>query len=92
LDGTNILPLLEGKTVARARPLYWQYDKAEGGPWTLAVRQGPWKLLADAKRERFALYNVVEDASETRDRAAEQPERVKKLRAALERLYREINP
>jgi arylsulfatase A len=92
LDGTNVLPLLEGKPVTRARPLYWQYDKAEGGPWTLAVRQGPWKLLADAKRERFALYNVVEDAAETRDRTAEQPEQVRKLRADLERLYREINP
>ena len=92
LDGTNVLPLLEGKPVTRARPLYWQYDKAEGGPWTLALRQGPWKLLADPKRERFALYNVVEDAAETRDRAAEQPEQVRKLRAALDRLYREINP
>jgi arylsulfatase A len=92
LDGTNVLPLLEGKPVTRARPLYWQYDKAEGGPWTLAVRQGPWKLLADPKRERFALYNVVEDAAETRDRVAEQPEQVRKLRAALDRLYREINP
>jgi len=50
------------------------------------------KLLADAKREHFALYNVVEDVAETRDRSAEQPEQVRKLRAALERLYREINP
>jgi hypothetical protein len=58
----------------------------------LAVRQGPWKLLADPKRERFALYNVVEDAAETRDRAAEQPEQVRKMRAALDRLHREINP
>jgi arylsulfatase A len=91
LDGVNVLPLLDGKPVARPRPLYWQYDKAEGGPWTLALRQGPWKLLADAKRERFALYNLVEDVAEAHDRAAEQPERVKELRVLLERMYREIN-
>jgi arylsulfatase A len=77
--------------VERPRPLYWQYDKAECGPWTLAVRQGPWKLLADAKREHFALYNVVEDIGEKHDLAAEQPERVRELRAALERMYRDVN-
>jgi hypothetical protein len=76
--------------VDRPRPLYWQYDKAEGGPWTLAVRQGPWKLLADAKRERVALYNVVEDIGETKDLAAAEPERVRELRAALERMYRDV--
>jgi hypothetical protein len=47
---------------------------------------------APPKREHFALYNVIQDAAETRDRAAEQPEQVKKLRAAVQRLYSEINP
>jgi arylsulfatase A len=87
LDGVSVLPLLEGKPLNRPRPLYWQYDKAEGGPWTLALRRGPWKLLADAKRERFALYNVVEDVGEKHDLAAAQPERVKELRAELEWLH-----
>ena len=86
LDGVNVLPLLEGKPVDRPRPLYWQYDKAIG-PWTSALRQGPWKLLADAKRTRFALYNVVEDISEAHDMATDRRELVAKMRAELERMY-----
>ncbi len=51
------------------------------------MRHGPRKLLADAKLEQFALYNLVEDPGETRDRREDQPERFKELRAELERLY-----
>ncbi|SIO59324.1 arylsulfatase A [Singulisphaera sp. GP187] len=87
LDGVNILPLLDGKSVDRPRPLHWQFDYAEDGPWRVSMRRGPWKLLADAKRERFALYHVVEDAGETRDRSMDQPELVQEMKMELEQLY-----
>ncbi len=57
------------------------------GPWRVAVRRGPWKLIADADRKQFALFNVVDDVSEARDRAAEHPEIVKELTIELNRLY-----
>ena len=49
LDGVDVLPLLEGRSVKRQVPLHWQYDNAQGGPWRVALRHGPWKLLADAE-------------------------------------------
>ena len=87
LDGVNALPILEGRAVERPVPLHWQYDVAQGGPWRVAVRRGPWKLLADADRARFALYDVVADAAEAHDRAAEHPEIVDRLKPELERVY-----
>ncbi|WP_422923253.1 sulfatase family protein [Singulisphaera sp. PoT] len=85
LDGVNILPLLlEGKAVDRPRPFYWQFDYAQEGPWTQSMRKGPWKLLADAGRKNFALYNVEEDVAERHDRAADLPELVKGLRTEME--------
>jgi arylsulfatase A len=87
LDGVNVLPLLEGRPVDRPVPLHWQYDSAQGGPWRVALRRGPWKLLADADRKRFALYDVVTDIAEDHDRSAEKPDVVAQLRAEMERIY-----
>jgi arylsulfatase A len=87
LDGVNLLPMLDGGTVERTVPLHWQYDHALDGPWRIALRRGPWKLLADAERERFALYDLENDAAETRDLASERPEVVERLRAEIGRVY-----
>ena len=88
LDGVDVTPILEGgKVDARPVPLHWQYDKAIGGPWRIAVRRGRWKLLADADRKNFALYDVVADVSETKDGASDHPEVVAELRDELERVY-----
>ncbi|MFH1301771.1 MAG: sulfatase-like hydrolase/transferase [Planctomycetota bacterium] len=45
LDGTNILPLFKGEPVKRARPLYWQFNRAHNEA-KVAIRDGEWKLLA----------------------------------------------
>ncbi|MEQ8634083.1 sulfatase-like hydrolase/transferase [Gimesia maris] len=45
LDGTNILPLLEGKPILRKKPLYWQFNRAKNDA-KVALRDGEWKLLA----------------------------------------------
>jgi arylsulfatase A len=87
LDGVNVLPILEGKPVDRPRPLYWQFDNAQGGPWKCALRRGPWKLLADAERKQFALYNLNDDEAEKHDLAADRPDLVKELRSELDRSY-----
>ena len=85
LDGVNVLPILDGKPVERAMPLYWEFEHAQEGPWKSSLRRGPWKILADAKREQFALYNLVDDLGEEHDLAAERPDLVKELRAELDR-------
>jgi arylsulfatase A-like enzyme len=92
LDGVNLLPHLEGKTAGDPHDaLYWRF----GPQW--AIRQGAWKLVQgydydatdhggvnETKVTKPMLFNVVEDAGETKDLSAEHPDRVKSLRAAWE--------
>ena len=91
IDGANFLPLLDGKTVSRSVPLYWRYDRAISPPYTVAIRDGDWKLLADTKLTQFALYNLREDPSEQNDLAERAPERLEALRRKLIPLHEEID-
>ena len=45
LDGTSLLPLFKGESVPRAKPLYWQFNRAKGNA-KVAIRDGKWKLVA----------------------------------------------
>ena len=91
LDGASFTPILDGKPIDRKTPLYWQYDKAISKPWTLSLRKGPWKLLADARMEKFELYDLTADTPEAKDRAADKPDLLKELKAEMRRIHQEIN-
>jgi arylsulfatase A-like enzyme len=83
-DGENLLAALEGKPVARTRPIHWQWRGSAGGPdlWPrLAVRDGDWKLLLDPEEDRAELYRLSEDRGEARNVAAEHGDVVAKLSA-----------
>lgn len=91
LDGADISPLFDGKPIKRPHPLYWQYDFAISNPWVVSMRDGPWKLLANARLDRFELYNLSDDVAEKKDLAENEPERVKRMMAEMKRLHEEIN-
>ena len=85
----RILPIFEGKPIPRKQPLYWQYDRALG--WaTVAMRDGNWKILADANLKRFELYDVQRDIGEKTDVAAQHPDVVKQLLALADEARAEI--
>ncbi len=88
-DGTDMLPALTGETLSRAQPLYWQYDRALEEP-KFAIRVGAWKLLADAKLEKFELYHLAEDPGETRDLSSMEPDRVSELSRLLTEKYSDV--
>ena len=83
-DGASLVPVLDGQPMARMVPLYWQYDRAIGGPNRYSLRDGAWKILSNAKRDRFELYDLAQDPSEKVDLANREPERLAELRKALE--------
>jgi len=91
LDGTSLLPLLRGEAIARRAPLYWQYDQAIGGPMRFALRDGAWKLLADASQTKFELYNLSDDPGEKQDLSSTQPERIKQMFQQMRRTHAEVN-
>jgi arylsulfatase A-like enzyme len=80
LDGVNLLPFLTGeKSGAPHETLFWR----SGGPGgNNAVRRGRMKLLrlGQAAPE---LYDLAADVGETQNLAAEKPEVVKDLTAAI---------
>lgn len=90
LDGASFLPLLAGRPMTRPHPLYWQYDFAISPPWTVALRDGRWKLLANAALDQFQLYDLAADIGERQDLAGGQPDRVKVMAAALRALHAEV--
>lgn len=45
LDGANVLPVLRGRPLKRATPLYWHFNWARSTP-KVAMRVGDWKILA----------------------------------------------
>ena len=45
IDGESVLPALLGQDDwRRAKPIFWEFDRATGGP-KVALRDGDWKLL-----------------------------------------------
>jgi arylsulfatase A len=94
-DSFNVLPALLGKADAEGRDHLLQQPNK--GP-TLALRIGDWKVLsyANAKPQKhltyekgpgkYELYNLAQDPEEEHNLACQQPERLKEMLAALEKL------
>jgi arylsulfatase A-like enzyme len=78
VDGKDVLPVLAGKAKSPHKIMFWQHKNQS------VARQGDLKLLRqDGEADR--LYNVVADLGEKNDLAAERPDVVKELGAALDR-------
>ena len=69
LDGTDFSPILEGKTVERNSPLFWCYFNALN-EHRVAMRDGPWKLLAKIDQGKFRKLQNVNDRNIQSVRAA----------------------
>ncbi len=55
-----------------------------------AIRVGDWKLVSEGKNGPWELYDLSRDRSETKNLAAEQPERVRELEQAWTRHLEEF--
>lgn len=107
LDGVSVAPLFSGRAPQRTKPLYWQYLWVQNGP-QVALRDGPWKVLAriEAPRPRggnltadvisairqaplagFELYQIEDDPAEKNELGAREPERLARMKAALESFH-----
>ncbi len=73
-DGKSLLPLLSGESTSHHSELYFNSGEPKG-EW--AVRQGDWK--AHGIKEKFKLYNLAEDPSESQDLASKRSAKAKEL-------------
>ena len=91
VDGEDLRPLLTGAAEARSRPVFTHYPLNE---FSSAVRDGRWKLIRYYGRgpdgaARDVLYDLAEDPSESRDLAADQGDRARRLGRLLDAWLKE---
>lgn len=83
LDGVDLAPLLFKGDALPERMLFLR--KGDAG----AVRSGPWKL--DRHGDRMELFNLDSDLGESKDLAAQMPEKVEALQAAWTQWEADVN-
>ena len=56
-----------------------------------ALREGDWKIVSAAdNKDQWELYNLAEDRAESKNLAAQEPERLKKMTARWQALQDEF--
>lgn len=77
LDGVDLVPFLTGRAPGDPHEhLYWRYGRRH------AIRRGRWKMVVQGSASP-ELYDLKRDLGESSDRAAENPDVVRALEAAL---------
>lgn len=84
-DGENLLPAFQGEVQERSKPVFWWWQgRHQGDDWpAFAMREGRWLLVHDEAGERLELHDVVADRAQAVNRAALEPERVARMKAAI---------
>lgn len=72
-EGESFLPVIRGEETGRRKPIFWEWQYGQ------AVREGRWKIVKHGLDNPWSLYDMEADPTETRDLAAEQPDRVKRM-------------
>ena len=85
VDGTSLVPILEGGTISE-RDLFWHYPHYgnQGGEPSSIIRSKEWKLIHYHEDGRNELYNLTDDIGEQTNIAAKHPEKVAVLRQRLD--------
>jgi len=87
-DGENMTDILLGKSRARKKPLYWEWQGGVSGnpdyqPPRLAVRDGRWKLFCNLDGDDVRLYDIPADPEERSNVADRNLEITARLKAQL---------
>jgi arylsulfatase len=84
LVGQSLLPILQGESVVRTEPIYYNYASnlglEIGNAKLLSYRGGPWEL-----------YNLGTDPFETENLAASYPEKVQEMAEEWMRIAKEVD-
>jgi arylsulfatase A-like enzyme len=106
LDGQNLSSVLEGKTKAMERPLFWHFpiylqaynvnDNENRDPLFRTrpgsvVRMGDWKLHYYFEDNGMELYHLADDIGELNNLAETHPEKREELLQLLKKWWKETN-
>lgn len=73
LEGVSLRPAFAGQPVARREPIFFEHEGNR------ALRDGRWKLVAKGPAGAWELYDMENDRTESRNLAAQHPERLAAL-------------
>lgn len=89
IDGVSLLPAFAGRPVERKIPLFWRTHVSPPGD-RVALRIGDWKIVGNDALTKFELYEIQQDWREEHDLAAKLPAKTAEMKAALLKLWQEI--
>jgi arylsulfatase len=73
VEGRSLVPVLHGETLADHDSLFWEWSGNR------AMRQGKWKLAWDNTVNRWELFDLAADRTETKDLSRRFPQRVEQM-------------
>jgi len=93
LDGQSLAGLLTARGPAPKRGLFWHFPHYtnQGSRPSGAMREDNWMLVEYYDDEAAELYDLARDISEKDNVAAQNPDRVTSMRAALAAWRKEVN-
>ncbi|MBO21654.1 MAG: hypothetical protein CMM26_04655 [Rhodospirillaceae bacterium] len=101
LDGVSLLPTLMRSGDVPERDLIWHFpayleaDRSVADTWRTtpasALRRGPYKVIHFFEDDRWEVYDLSSDASETNDLAGARPELTEALRSGLQTWWTDID-
>jgi arylsulfatase len=84
-EGKSLLPIIQGQVREPHEALFFEHENGR------AVRMGQWKLVAYSRTpDKWELYNLAEDLTETKDLAAKYPDRVKEMAAEWDKWAQKV--
>lgn len=91
LDGASLVPLFRNAGASLSREAIYQhfpgYLGSSGNTWRTTpvtlIQSGPWKLMEFLEDRHLELYNLKDDLGESRNLAAQMPEKANQLHDKL---------
>ena len=82
IDGQNLAPILKGGIISDKRDFLMHFPHSHRSSYYTVYRLGDWKLIyhyTKAKAERYELFNIAKDPTESKNLANTHPEELKRM-------------
>ena len=97
----SLVPALTGSGEVPERDLVWHFpayleaDRSVADTWRTspasALRRGPYKVIHFFEDDRWEVYDLTSDVSETDDLSAARPELTEQLRSSLQAWWTDVD-